>query len=464
MIVLLLVSAAAATATAQTPQPAVGSAGPSGEIDRAVAEVMANTGVPSVSLAVVRDGAIAYVRAYGTARVEPRLAATPEMRYPIGSISKQFTATAVLLLAEEGKLSLDDRLVRWFPDLTRARDVTLRELLSMTSGYQDFWPQDYVMPVMLEPVAPLAIVERWAKKPLDFDPGTRWQYSNVNYVILGLIVERASGTSLFDYLNARVFTPLRMATVADTDRSALGPADPEGYLRFALGPLRPAPAVGRGWVFGAGQLAMTAGDLARWDISMINEAVMQPDSYRQMEAEVRTARGVGTGYGLGVSVGTADDHRFLSHGGGVSGFTARNTVYPDDRAAVVVLTNQDATNAAGQIATRVGRLILEIPDAGMAPSVELARGVFEGLQRGRIERSLFTANANAYFTDQALADFAASLAPLGAPKEFSQRGQSLRGGMTMRVYRVGVAKRTLYVTTLTTPDGTLEQFMVAAAE
>ncbi|MBZ5589785.1 MAG: beta-lactamase family protein [Acidobacteriia bacterium] len=464
VLALLAISAAISTASGQTAPGTTAPADLGAGIDAAVAEVIAKTGVPSVSLAVVREGTIAYVRAYGNARLDPRLPATPEMRYPIGSITKQFTATAVLLLAEEGRLSLDDRLVRWFPDLTRARDVTLRQLLSMTSGYQDFWPQDYVMPMMLEPTAPLAIVERWAKKPLDFEPGTKWQYSNTNYVILGLVVEKVSGTSLFDLLNARVFTPLGIGTVTETDRSAFGPADPEGYLRFGLGPLRPAPEVGRGWIFGAGGLAMTAGDLARWDISMINQAVMQPDSYRQMETEVRTARGVGTGYGLGVSVGMADDHRYLSHGGGVSGFTARNTVYPDDRAAVVVLTNRDPTNAAGQIATRVGRLILEIPDAGTAPSVKLAKGVFEGLQRGRIDRSLFTANANAYFTDRALADLAASLAPLGAPKEFTQRAQSLRGGMTQRVYRVGLPARTVYVTTLTMPDAKLEQFMVAAED
>jgi CubicO group peptidase (beta-lactamase class C family) len=462
--VLLLVSAAAATATGQTGQRESGAAELSGSIDRAVTEVMAKTGVPSVSIAVVKDGAIAYVRAYGSARLEPRVAATPEMRYPIGSISKQFTATAVLLLAEEGRLSLDDRLVRWFPELTRAGEVTLRQLLSMTSGYQDYWPQDYVTPMLLEPVAPLAIVDRWARKQLDFEPGTRWQYSNTNYVILGLVVGQASGKSLFDYLNARVFTPLRMATVTETALSVPEPAGPEGYLRFALGPLRPAPEEGRGWEFGAGGLAMSASDLARWDISMIDRTVMQAGSYGQMETEVRIASGVGTGYGLGVSVGIADGHRFLSHGGGVSGFTARNTVYPDDRAAVVVLTNQDATDAAGQIATRLGRMILEVADAGKGVSVELARRVFEELQRGRIERSLFTANANAYFTDRTIADFAASLAPLGAPREFTQRGQSLRGGMTLRVYRVGSAKRTLHVTTLTTPGGKLDQYLVSLAE
>src|SRR5436309_12700434 len=148
------------------------------DVDKAVADVLAKTGAPSASIAVVKDGKIAYVHAYGSARLDPPMAATPEMRYSIGSVSKQFTATAVLMLAEEGKLSLDDRVVRWLPELTRAQDVTIRQLLSMTSGYQDFWPQDYVMPGMLEPATPRQIAETWARKPLDFEPGTKWQYSN----------------------------------------------------------------------------------------------------------------------------------------------------------------------------------------------------------------------------------------------------------------------------------------------
>ena len=463
-LALLVIFAAIAAAGGQaTPRNAV-PADLGARIDAGVAEVMAKTGVPSVSIAVVGDGAIAYVRAYGNARLDPRLPATPEMRYSIGSISKQFTAVAMLLLAEEGRLSLDDRLVRWFPDLTRAKDVTVRQLLSMTSGYQDFWPQDYVLPMMLEPVTAAAILDRWAKKPLDFEPATKWQYSNTNYVIAGLVVERVSGVSLADYLNLRVFAPLRMTTVANTDRSPLGPTEPEGYRRFALGPPRPAPKEGPGWLFGAGELSMTARDLATWDVSIIEQTVMQPASYRQMGSEAQLASDVGTGYGLGVSVGTVEGHRFLAHGGEVSGFTAQNNVYPDDRAAVAVLTNQDATNAAGQIATKVGRLILEVPDSAKGPSVELARTVFEGLQHGRIDRALFTANANAYFTAQALTDFASSLAPLGAPKEFTQLSQSLRGGMTLRRYTAVFPKKTLRVITFTMPDGKLEQFMVAASE
>jgi len=114
------------------------------------------------------------------------------MRYSIGSISKQFTATAMLLLQEENKLSLDDKVAKFIPDLTRANEVTIRQLLSHTSGYQDYWPQDYVPPFMLQAITANRILDLWAHKPLDFDPGTKWQYSNTNFVIAGMIVEKVS--------------------------------------------------------------------------------------------------------------------------------------------------------------------------------------------------------------------------------------------------------------------------------
>jgi D-alanyl-D-alanine carboxypeptidase len=431
-------------------------------IDRAVVEILKNSGAPSASVAVVRDGAIAYERAFGTARLDPALTATPGMRYSIGSISKQFAATAVLMLCEEGKLSLDDRLVRWFPDLTRASEVTIRQLLSMTSGYQDFWPEDYVMPMMLAPVTPREILDRWARKPLDFEPGTKYQYSNTNYVIVGLVVEKVSGVPLFEFLQQRVFRPLRMETVTDTDRAALGPDEPGRYMRYALGPLRPAPKEGVGWMYAAGELAMTAHDLAQWDISLIGRTLMSPASYRAMETEVLLADGAGTGYGLGVSVRLVDGHRRISHGGEVSGFTAENAVYPDDRFAVVVLTNLDATNASGQIATKIGSLIFVAADRENDQALATVRKVFEGLQRGRIDRTLFTANANSYFSEQALRDFGTSLGPLGAWQEFTQQSQSLRGGMALRRYTVRFPKKTLRIVTFWMPDGKLEQYTVAA--
>src|SRR5437763_66547 len=167
--------------------------------------------------------------------------AVPSMRYSIGSISKQFTAAAILLLAEEGKLSLDDKVGCWLPDLTRPNEVTIRQLLSMTAGYQDYWPQDYVMPDMLAPVTASAIAQGWAKKPLDFEPGTKWQYSNTNYVIAGMIVQRVAGMPLLEFLQKRVFEPLHMTSVSDIDSAPLGDSDPTRYMRYALGPPRIAP-------------------------------------------------------------------------------------------------------------------------------------------------------------------------------------------------------------------------------
>ena len=147
-----------------------------GKIDAIVREVLAATGEPSASIAVVQDGRIAYLHAYGNAQLVPRRPAQPGMRYAIGSVSKQFTAAAILILTEQGKLSLDDPVSRFIPDLTRAKDIKIRQLLSHTSGYQDYWPQDYVPPFMLKPISADQLLDRWARKPLDFDPGTDWQY------------------------------------------------------------------------------------------------------------------------------------------------------------------------------------------------------------------------------------------------------------------------------------------------
>jgi CubicO group peptidase (beta-lactamase class C family) len=435
-------------------------------IDQAAAEVLQTTGAPSLSVAVVRDGAVAYVHAYGLATIEPPTPATTEMRYSIGSISKQFTAAAILLLAEDRKLSLDDRVAKWLADLTRANEVTIRQLLSMTSGYQDFWPQDYVMPPMMLPTTAQQIMNAWAKIPLDFEPGTKWQYSNTNYVVAGAIVERVSGMPLVDFLQKRVFTRLGMKSVVNTDDAALGPGDPMRYLRYAVGPPRQAPKEGKGWMFAAGELAMTARDLALWDISTIEQTILRPSSYQAMQTNTLLKNGVATGYGLGVQLGQSAGRRVVSHTGEVSGFTAANQIYPDDRAAVVVLTNLDATGASSQLAGRIATLLFRAtsPDTAAAAALAQAKAVFDGLQHGRIDRGLFTANANAYFTDGALADFASGLGPLGPPQEFEQATQSLRGGMVARSFRIKCGARTLRLTTFTMPDGRLEQYQIAATE
>ena len=430
------------------------------KIDAITKQALTDTGVPSASIAAVQAGAITYLQAYGEGRIEPHTPALPSMRYSIGSISKQFTAAAVLLLTEQGKLSLDDSVSRFVPNLTRGNEVTIRELLSHTSGYQDYWPQDYVPPFMLQAITADKILDQWARKPLDFDPGTDWQYSNTNFVIAGLIVEKASGEPLLQFLSEHIFTPLGMKSVMNIDQNRLTETDATGYLRYALGPPRLAPKEGQGWLFAAGELAMPAEDLAKWDISMINRTMLRPTSYAEMEKEVVLKNGLGTRYGLGVDVRQEFGQRAIEHGGEVSGFTAHNLVFPDARIAVVVLVNEDSVEASADIARKIAALLFREADAGKQE--DQSREIFAALQQGKINRTLFTDNCNSYFSEQVLKDFASSLGPLGSPTEFTQTYKQDRGGMTFRLFEVHFPQKTVEVWERIMPDGKIEQYQVSA--
>jgi len=276
-----------------------------------------------------------------------------------------------------------------------------------------------------------------------------------------VIAEKAARKPLIQYLREKIFLPLQMKSVTDIDQERLTESDPTGYLRYALGPPHPSPKEGKGWLFAAGELAMTAEDLAKWNVSIIHQKLMKPSSYQQLGTDVLLKNGLGTHYGLGISVDAQAGHRAVSHGGEVSGFTAENIVFPDDRVAVTVLTNQDAANASGMIARGIAPLLFTTDDPATPEKLAQARRIFEGLQQGKIDRALFTDNANSYFNELALKDFASSLSPLGAPQEFTQVNQALRGGMTLRVYRVRFAQKTLRAWTYELPDGKLEQYQVS---
>lgn len=429
-------------------------------IDSAARTVLAATGAPSASVAVVRGGELVYEQAYGEGRMGTP--ATPAMRYAIGSVSKQFTATAILLLAEEGKLSLDDKVARWFPRLTRAGNVSLRQLLGMTSGYQDYWPQDYVFTAMRSGTTAEAIMQRWAGQALDFEPGTAWQYSNTNYVIAAAVVERVARMPFMDFLRQRILGRLGMTSVADFDAGPLGVSDAAPYLRNGPGPLREAPKEGLHWLFGAGQLAMTARDLATWDLSLINQTVLKPQSYRTLETTLVLANGTGTGYGLGINVGMAGGRRRLSHGGAVSGYTTTNVVYPDDKAAIVVFTNiyPGGGGASAQIASRIASIVMVAADTAEAGALEKARRVYQALGRGTIDTTLLTPNARDFFTAQVLADYREGLGALGEPQEFTATGNSLRGGLRIRSFRIRAGTVTLALTMMLRSDGWIEQYII----
>ncbi|HEY4380727.1 MAG TPA: serine hydrolase domain-containing protein [Acidobacteriaceae bacterium] len=430
------------------------------KVDAAALAVMVSTGVPSAEVGVVQGGKIVYTAAYGKAHLSPEVAATPTMHYPIGSISKQFTAACVMLMVEDGKMSLDDPVSRWFPELTRAKDITVRMLLSHTSGYSDYAPQDYTIPAWEKPVDPAKLVREWAGKPLDFEPGTKWQYSNTNFVLTALILEKVSGEPFWQLLKTRVLGPLGLKDVLnlDTDRAGL---EAEGYIRNALGPLRPAVLEAPGWYMGDASLAMPVADLLRWDISMMDRTLLKPQSYKTMETEVLLKNGAPTGYALANDVAIRGGHRQIYHGGEVGGFVAQNTILPDDHIAVAVLTNQEASAAASEIAAAVvGILTTPAPGKDASANESQVQAMLNGLEDGKLDRSLLTDDCSFYFSKQTLGDFAASLKPLGPVLEVKQTREALRGGMTLRSFAVSFKDKSVSVSTYAMPDGKLEQFLV----
>jgi CubicO group peptidase (beta-lactamase class C family) len=424
-------------------------------LDELVSSALSASGAPSVSVAVFQNGEIVYAKAFGKANIAEDRPADVSTRYAIGSVSKQFTAAALLLLAERGKISLDDKVAKYFPDLTRAREVTIRELLSHTSGYEDYAPQDYLIPDWTRPTDPGAIMDQWGKKPLNFNPGTRWQYSNTNYVIAGQIFEKVSGQLLVGFLREKIFHPLGMSTPGEiTDHQ---PSDASAYTRYALGPPRPVAREGAGWMFAAGELVMTPSDLILWDIAFLQKKILSARSYEEFTREVKLKDGTETHYALGLSLGELNGTPMISHTGEVSGFLASNAVFPDKGLAVVVCSNEDGISLVSPLSRQIAALAL-----GGAPENELAqvRGILEGLGEGRIDRTMFTPDANSYFNERVLKDFAASLAPLGMLQDITRTSEQLRGGMTHRSYRAQYEKKTVLLNIYVMPEGQYEQFLV----
>jgi CubicO group peptidase (beta-lactamase class C family) len=434
------------------------------QIDQLVTKTLADTGVPSAEIAVVRDGRLVLNKAYGKAN--EGMAARPDLPYQIASNSKQFTAMALLLLEDEGKLSLDDHVSKFIPGITEGDKITIRELLSHESGLQDFWPQDYSFMDMEQATTPRHIIDKWAKKPLDFEPGTRWQYSNTGYVVAGMIAEKVSGEPLLTYLHQKIFDPLGMTSVRDQDDTNT-PAFPAGYHRNALGPVRVAQQPGRGWLYAAGELSMTAADLAKWDIARMNRALLPASDWAEQETPVLRTDGRTNGYGLGVYNHYARERHVIDHGGEAVGFLTQNTVYPDTKDAIIVFTNSDFSGATGTLTSGIEKIVLNSPEPALANETDRkadVQAVYNALVSGTPDRSKFTADLNYYFNPTTLGDYRSSLAPLGAPTSFDLRGApALRGGFVNRNFTIHYAGgKNLTLVTYAEPgaNGRWEQFMI----
>ena len=392
------------------------------DIDASVGEWLAQTGVPSVSIAVANGGEIAYAKAYGSARLAPKESATPQTRYAIDSISKEFTAAAMLKLQEEGKLSLNDKVAKYFPDLAGADQVTIRQILSHTAGYRDYWPQDYVTREMGRPTDIPGPAGRMGQEAAGFRAG--------------------HGLAVFQH---------RLRHRRRHRREGLGPAPgelPEGPClrapahggrhrrrpgprgRRGLHPLgrgarhRVAQKEGAGWLYAAGELAMAPSELVKWDISLMNRSLLKPTSYDAFYTPIKLTSGRDTHYSAGLNVRGEGEGLTLSHGGGGSGFLSSNFMWPAQKVAIAAFTNSDWARP-DDVAARVAFIVVK-PTAAEAR----ARAVFRDFQDGRIDRSLFTDNGNAYLTSAVLADQKTGLAPLARPGPSSSGASRPAAGST----------------------------------
>jgi D-alanyl-D-alanine carboxypeptidase len=426
-----------------------------------VKAALTQTATPSAQIGIVRDGVVLYTGAIGLAQTTPAIPSSPDMPYRVGSVSKQFTAAAAMLLVERGKLKLDDPVSTWFPELAHAHEITLRMLLNQVSGYSDDYTEDYLTPEMAAPIDPYALIQEWTAKPLDFAPGTRWQYSNTNYGLAGLIVQKVAAEPFFTFLRTNILLPAGLTHAIDLDGPSV-PALPVGYVRNGFGPMRPAIQEGKGTVFGAGELAMPIGDLARWNAVVLHREVLQPTSWQTMQSEYQLPNGHGTGYGMGFFLHVRDGRRIIDHSGEVNGFVSLNTLYPTEGVAISILTNAETSTAA---------LVQAVESAVFTPQAKAAiprdpasesavKQVIAQLQQGRLDRSLIAPNLNFYFTDQVIADYKTSLAPLGLIHTIEPLTHSERGGMTGIVYKVQGTGAAIGVFVYVMKAGKLDQFVL----
>jgi len=300
------------------------------KVDSLVAAFQRETHAPGVSVGVIRGGRDTLVlRGYGLADVENEVAATPETVYPIASITKQFTAAAVLLLAREKRLSLDDPIGRHLPGLPAAwRGVLVRQLLNHTSGI----PNHPVL--MREEMTPDSVVALAGREPLEFAPGTRSSYSNVGYLVLGLLIEKLTEQPYRQYVDTRLFRPNGLRSTRYCDEERLIPHRASGYVQRDTG-VANAPPVSMLAVSSAGGLCSTVGDLAAWNHALATGRVLSPESWARMT----TPEGAATNYGYGMIVMSWEGHRMIGHGGALDGFRSSSAYALDDSLSVTLLTN-----------------------------------------------------------------------------------------------------------------------------
>ncbi len=321
------------------------------QVDKYLKSQMQQHRIPGLTLKIIRNGKTIKTAAYGFANLELNVPAKPETVFEIGSITKQFTAAGILLLAQEGKLSVNDNISKYLKDTPASwANVTIRHLLTHTSGIKSYTGLDGFE--LWRHLTQEQFIQAIGKEPMDFQPGDSWKYCNTGFNLLGYIIENVSGKNYWDFMSERIFQPLGMSATTNRLPSLIIPNRASGYEQLNhIWINRDSNLTD---VFSAGAIATTVGDLAKWNAALDGDRLLNAASKEQMWTPVKLNNGQTPKYGFGWFLDTVEGHRNIGHGGSTSGFSASIQRFPDDRLAVIILTNTDeeiATTLAKKVAT-----------------------------------------------------------------------------------------------------------------
>lgn len=304
---------------------------------------------PGITVLVARDGKPLLRKAYGMANIEKKQAMTPEMSLRLGSITKQFTAVSILMLADEGKLSVQDDITKHLPDYpTKGKKITIEHLLTHTSGIVSYTSKPGFMAAMNTDLTVAQMIDTFKNDPLEFEPGTRYAYNNSGYFLLGAIIEKISGQSYAKFVEQRIFVPLGMTQTAYEGYERTPPLRAAGYSKKGDA-FEPSAPLSMALPYAAGSLVSTVDDLNRWDQAIAQGKLLKPASWKMAFTPYTLADGKSTNYGYGWAIGNLKGSPMIGHGGGINGFATYALRLPQEKVYVVVLGNADSGNVAPEM-------------------------------------------------------------------------------------------------------------------
>jgi len=371
------------------------------KVDDYIKAEMHRNRIPGLSLAIVRDSKVVRATGYGFANVELSVPAAENTVYQIGSITKQFTATMVMMLVVENKVRLDDKITARISNLPASwSDVTIRQLLTHTSGIKDYTEVEGFERRRRVESTQAELLELVETEKLQFTPGEEWRYCNTNYLLLGMLIEQVTGKKYYQFLFERILKPLGMTQTHVNDRQAIIANRATGYIRIP-GNLQNAPYFSPANAFGAGDLISTVEDMVKWDAALYSERLLKASSLEEMWTPVVLSKGGTAEYGFGWDVKSENGHRLIAHGGNITGFSCGILRFVNDKLTVIVLTNFGSINAeaiaqgvAAQIQPELAKKIEE-PIVDPDPkTTELIRRAFKGMMIGEMDHHLFGEQLN----------------------------------------------------------------------